>query len=1130
MFRVILSIISFLFFISISAQQLSIQTGHSSAILDMEFSPDGNILASSGADNKIVLWDMISSKQMNILSGHNGVVNSISFHPAKHIIASASDDGTVKLWKYPSGELLKTYEFFNNKVKSVDFSPNGIDLACGSDYVYIVDIETDKHKKIEKKAKYIFNALTYNNKGDYIAFGETKSRKNYIYNLSQSKIEKVIKIKSNLLLFSENDEFLYSAGKKGIIKKVRVSKNEKNKEKKFVQYANYSWNSFNSVILFNDYLIAANKDNYIYLYDKNNGKRIEILKAHRSYVRTLAINKKGNYIASAGNDRKILLWNVNERKVIKILEGSSVATNSISFTKDGNTMFIAYQDGSFKTWDLLSKSDINYSKFNYDKKGLFSTIKDYSTQQSTSLISSKKIIVKVNKIKMDKYSGAVSAEYENIALWNLKYNTDLKRLINNKTTEYQNYYLIDTNNVISIKSKATHSQKFSLLDHKKIKDREEVFSISVSSCTVNENKKKIKLKNNKTFKIKGDIYYKAINSSGTILLVLKGTKEGTLAEIWDINKRVKINSRAFDIKINNAKISSKNKYVFVSDNDENIYVLDYNNLEQINKLKGNFPLTCSNNENMLTYTNKNKELFLYNLVAKKPVFQIKTYHQTDISDIKFNKVYNYIATSSYDGLIKLWDTKTGDLIVSMAAFKDNDFVYISPENYYFSTKKATDYIGFLYKDRLYSFEQFDLKFNRPDIVFANSGYSNKTELNTYNRAYIKRIKKLGFDKDAFESGFDIPSLTIKNINELPIQTSENSVNLKLNLNDSTYKIDRLNIWINDVAVYGTNGINLRDKDTKNINKDINLELAQGENKIQVSCINQKGAESYKETTNITYKPKKKIQPNLYLITIGTSKYKDERFNLQYAAKDAQDVVNLFSQNKYFGKVITKTLTNEQVTNKNVTELKSFLEPATRNDQVIIFVAGHGVLDGNLEYYLASNDMDFNKPEEKGIPYGNLEKLLDGIKPLKKILFVDACHSGEIDKEDMELAEAENTEHGDVVFRAVGANVVSKSLEAQNTSALSKELFTDLRRGTGATVVSSAGGGEYAMESGEWKNGLFTYSLINGIKSKEADINKDGKIMLSELQKYVQNQVVELSGGMQQPTSRIENISMDFRVW
>jgi uncharacterized caspase-like protein len=73
-------------------------------------------------------------------------------------------------------------------------------------------------------------------------------------------------------------------------------------------------------------------------------------------------------------------------------------------------------------------------------------------------------------------------------------------------------------------------------------------------------------------------------------------------------------------------------------------------------------------------------------------------------------------------------------------------------------------------------------------------------------------------------------------------------------------------------------------------------------------------------------------------------------------------------------------------------------------------------------------------------------------------------------------------------------------------------------------------GEYAMESDKWKNGLFTYCLLNGLTTKAADLNQDGEIMLSEIQQYVQNQVSELSGGMQKPTSRIENIEMDFRVW
>jgi uncharacterized caspase-like protein len=196
---------------------------------------------------------------------------------------------------------------------------------------------------------------------------------------------------------------------------------------------------------------------------------------------------------------------------------------------------------------------------------------------------------------------------------------------------------------------------------------------------------------------------------------------------------------------------------------------------------------------------------------------------------------------------------------------------------------------------------------------------------------------------------------------------------------------------------------------------------------------------------------------------------------------------------------------------------------------MIFIAGHGVLDENLDYFFASYDMDFNNPNQRGIAYEDLEGLLDGIKPLKKVLLIDACHSGEIDKEEVELLATNEVQVGEIQFRAVG-NSVKPKLGMQNTSELTKALFTDLRKGTGATVISSAGGGEYAMESGEWKNGLFTYCMLKGIETKAADQNGDGEIWLKELQEYVQTQVSELSGGKQQPTSRIENSVLDYRVW
>ncbi|MBK9192708.1 MAG: hypothetical protein IPM77_15095 [Crocinitomicaceae bacterium] len=146
--------------------------------------------------------------------------------------------------------------------------------------------------------------------------------------------------------------------------------------------------------------------------------------------------------------------------------------------------------------------------------------------------------------------------------------------------------------------------------------------------------------------------------------------------------------------------------------------------------------------------------------------------------------------------------------------------------------------------------------------------------------------------------------------------------------------------------------------------------------------------------------------------------------------------------------------------------------------------------------------------------------------------MDTCHSGEVDKDDIQISDNKTESENDITFRNVGVAVENKEsqLGLQNTSELMKSLFTDLRKGTGATVISSAGGVEFAMESSTWQNGLFTYCLIDGLTNKKADLNKDLQITVSEIQKYVQTEVNRLSNGRQNPTSRIENNELDYRIW
>ena len=94
----------------------------------------------------------------------------------------------------------------------------------------------------------------------------------------------------------------------------------------------------------------------------------------------------------------------------------------------------------------------------------------------------------------------------------------------------------------------------------------------------------------------------------------------------------------------------------------------------------------------------------------------------------------------------------------------------------------------------------------------------------------------------------------------------------------------------------------------------------------------------------------------------------------------------------------------------------------------------------------------------------------------------------------------------------------------------QDLFADLRRGTGAVVISSASGNEFALEGKQWNNGVFTYALLSGLKNEKADRNHDGTITIGELQAYVIEAVRKLTAGGQNPTVRRENLDYDFAVY
>lgn len=542
---------------------------------------------------------------------------------------------------------------------------------------------------------------------------------------------------------------------------------------------------------------------------------------------------------------------------------------------------------------------------------------------------------------------------------------------------------------------------------------------------------------------------------------------------------------------------------------------------------------------------------IWNVATGQEVLQLVG-HTGGIRSLVFSPDGRFLVSAGGDGAIRLWNLQAGKELAALIALGREDFVAVTPDQYYRASKSRIKGVAFRVKDQLYPFEQFDLRFNRPDIVLARLGMASAELVSSYRLAYEKRLKKMELSEQMLGIDFHLPEIHL--IGDVPVSVSQSSLTLRIKATDGKYSLDRLNVFVNDIPVYGSSGLPIRNRQLMTHEQEIHVPLIRGRNKIQVSVLNQRGTESLRETV-YTSSNADSPPPDVYVVGIGVSDYKDKAYNLRYAAKDATDLMNTYKAIEQRpgikGKVHVLDLTNQKATKPEIRKAKDWLKQSKLNDLVVVFAAGHGMTDDKFDYYFGTHDIDPKHPATNGLPYEDFENLLDGIPALQKVLLLDTCFSGEIEKDQAVVvaqAETGGVRAGAVKMRsfkaARGVSVVADESAGQNGASgagspatlsagmlrFQQDWFADLRRGTGAAVISSSSGNEYSLEGEQWKNGVFTYALLTGLKQHAADTNKDETVTVSELQGYVIDQVRKLTQGGQNPTVRRENLEYDFVVY
>ncbi len=184
--------------------------------------------------------------------------------------------------------------------------------------------------------------------------------------------------------------------------------------------------------------------------------------------------------------------------------------------------------------------------------------------------------------------------------------------------------------------------------------------------------------------------------------------------------------------------------------------------------------------------------------------------------------------------------------------------------------------------------------------------------------------------------------------------------------------------------------------------DVQIPLSQGKNPVTVVAFDRMGNKA-EQTFIIERQPKEVVASSKetvstngrnYALLIATDQY-DEWDRLNNPIFDAQKIEEELKASYQFETELLKNPTREQILLKLKEYTKKSFEP---NDQLFIFVAGHGHFDEDLrEGFLVAKDSKKNDESAASyIPHNTLRSTINNIKCKHIFLVMDVCFGGTFD--------------------------------------------------------------------------------------------------------------------------------------
>ncbi|WP_248723933.1 caspase family protein [Seonamhaeicola sp. ML3] len=496
-----------------------------------------------------------------------------------------------------------------------------------------------------------------------------------------------------------------------------------------------------------------------------------------------------------------------------------------------------------------------------------------------------------------------------------------------------------------------------------------------------------------------------------------------------------------------------------------------------------FPnLVLNPSENLIIFSDYKSALKVYDLESGRLISETDKFID-GFTFVKF--ITDQIYVTLTNGHFRFYDVVTHEEILRLYVFIDGEWLAHTPEGLFEGSQKAWNRVLFTKGADIIPLNQIFNDFYTPNLT---STILNNQKVDTEKSVYsLNKAPEVSIE---FNDG--TRNISVKGEVQV-FETNSKAQRFKLQADAFGDAIKEMRLYHNGKRVLASEN-----------SSDFAISLIEGENVITAVAVNSQNTESATRKVIAKYRPKK-TEPKsdtieIHLLTIGIDKYKNPRYNLNYAVADALGFKKAVMDGVkgFIPKIHTYSVQDKDANKANIINaLKTIAEQSNPQDVFVFYYAGHGMMSegDSKDFFLIPHDITqlFGNDDilnTKGVSATEIKDLSAIIPAQKQLFILDACQSG----------GAINT----LASRGVAE----------------EKAIAQLARSTGTHWLTASGSDQFATEFEKLGHGVFTYALLEALSGK-AD-NGDSKVTVNELKAYLEVRVPEISeqykGSAQYPAS------------